>query len=87
MNVQDYWMSRRVFVGSLAAALAAAWIAPAGLHAADKAALRKTIPGTAETLDDRPYNNSYCWIIRLRDGQFAEVTEYLDTELVTRVFG
>lgn len=50
MNVQDYWMSRRIFVGSLAAALAAAWIAPAGLHAADKAALRKTIPGTAETL-------------------------------------
>jgi len=50
MNAQDYRMSRRVFVGSLAAALAAAWIAPAGLRAADKAALRKTIPGTAETL-------------------------------------
>ncbi|MBE0577131.1 MAG: aldo/keto reductase [Desulfuromonadales bacterium] len=50
MNTQDYRMSRRVFVGSLAAALAAAWIAPAGLRAADKAALRKTIPGTAETL-------------------------------------
>lgn len=43
--------------------------------------------GSAETLDGRPYNNSYCWIIRLRDGQFVEVTEYLDTELVTRVFG
>jgi ketosteroid isomerase-like protein len=43
--------------------------------------------GSAETLDGRPYNNSYCWIIRLRAGQFAEVTEYLDTELVTRVFG
>lgn len=50
MNAQDYWMSRRVFVGSLAATLAAAWIAPAGLRAADKAALCKTIPGTAETL-------------------------------------
>lgn len=43
--------------------------------------------GTAETADGRPYNNSYCWIIRLRDGQFVEVTEYMDTELVTRVFG
>ena len=43
--------------------------------------------GSAETLDGRPYNNSYCWIIRLRGGQFVEVTEYLDTELVTRVFG
>lgn len=45
------------------------------------------ISGTAETLDGRPYNNSYCWIICLRDGQFAEVTEYLDTELVTAAFG
>ena len=43
--------------------------------------------GTAETLDGRPYNNTYCWIIRLRDGQFAEVSEYLDTDLVRQVFG
>ena len=43
--------------------------------------------GTAETLEGAPYNNTYCWIIRIRDGQFAEVTEFLDTELVTRVFG
>lgn len=43
--------------------------------------------GTAETLDGRPYNNTYCWIIRLRDGQFAEVNEYLDTDLVREVFG
>lgn len=42
--------------------------------------------GSAETLDGRAYDNSYCWVIRVRDGQFAEVTEYLDTELVTRVF-
>jgi ketosteroid isomerase-like protein len=43
--------------------------------------------GSAETLDGKPYNNSYCWIIRIRDGQFAELTEFLDTELVTAVFG
>lgn len=43
--------------------------------------------GTAETLDGRPYNNTYCWVIRLRDGQFAEVTEFLDTDLVRNVFG
>ena len=43
--------------------------------------------GSAETLDGQPYNNSYCWIIRIRDGQFAELTEFLDTELVTSVFG
>jgi len=43
--------------------------------------------GSAETLDGKAYNNSYCWIIRLRDGQFVELTEFLDTELVTSVFG
>ncbi len=43
--------------------------------------------GSAETHDGQPYNNTYCWIIRMRDGKFAEVTEYMDTELVARVFG
>jgi ketosteroid isomerase-like protein len=43
--------------------------------------------GTSETLDGRPYNNDYCWIIRIRDGKLAEVTEYSDTELITSVFG
>jgi ketosteroid isomerase-like protein len=43
--------------------------------------------GSAETLDGKAYNNSYCWIIRIRNGQFAELTEFLDTELVTSVFG
>jgi ketosteroid isomerase-like protein len=43
--------------------------------------------GTAETLDGRPYNNSYCWIIRVKDGKLVEVTEFLDTELASSVFG
>ena len=43
--------------------------------------------GTAETLDGQPYNNHYCWIIRIRDGKFSQVTEYLDTELAASVFG
>jgi ketosteroid isomerase-like protein len=43
--------------------------------------------GSAETMDGRPYNNSYCWVIRIKDGKLSEVTEFLDTELVTSVFG
>ncbi len=43
--------------------------------------------GQAETKDGRPYNNTYCHVIRLRDGQFAEVTEYMDTHLTGSVFG
>lgn len=29
------------------------------------------------------YNNSYCFIFRISEGRLKEVTEYLDTELVT----
>mgnify|MGYP001812605679 CR=1 FL=1 len=42
--------------------------------------------GTAETLEGQPYNNTYCWIIRIRDGKFMEVTEFMDTELITSTF-
>lgn len=42
--------------------------------------------GIAETLDGRPYNNQYCWIIRIRDGQFAEITEYADTALISSIW-
>ncbi len=43
--------------------------------------------GSAETLDGVPYNNSYCQVIRIRDGKIAEVKEYFDTELTSSVFG
>jgi ketosteroid isomerase-like protein len=43
--------------------------------------------GSAETHDGKPYNNTYCQVIRIRDGQFVEVTEYMDTALVDAVFG
>ena len=43
--------------------------------------------GTAETLDGTSYNNTYCQVIRIRDGKIAEVKEYLDTALVDSVFG
>ena len=43
--------------------------------------------GTAETADGTPYNNTYCQVIRICDGQIAEVKEYMDTALVDSVFG
>ena len=33
------------------------------------------------------YNNTYCHVFRIANGKVQEVTEYLDTELVTRAFG
>ena len=43
--------------------------------------------GTAETTDGTPYNNTYCQVIRIRDGQIADVKEYMDTALIDSVFG
>jgi diketogulonate reductase-like aldo/keto reductase len=50
MNLNHYSMSRRTFVASLTAALSAVWLAPGTLRAAQKALIRKTIPGTGEAL-------------------------------------
>lgn len=30
-----------------------------------------------------PYNNTYCFVFRISDGKVKELTEYMDTELVT----
>lgn len=43
--------------------------------------------GNNTTKDGRPYNNSYCFVIRLADGKLQEITEYMDTELVTSILG
>jgi ketosteroid isomerase-like protein len=43
--------------------------------------------GNAETRDGTPYNNTYCQVIRIRDGQIAAVKEYMDTALIDSVFG
>ena len=39
--------------------------------------------GTAKTNDGRPYENRYCWVMRLKDGKVVEGLAYLDTELVS----
>ena len=40
--------------------------------------------GEATTKDGSPYNNEYCFVYRMENGKIREVTEYLDTELVTQ---
>jgi ketosteroid isomerase-like protein len=43
--------------------------------------------GKAETKDGRLYNNTYCHVLRMRNGKIGDVTEYFDTELASTVFG
>lgn len=43
--------------------------------------------GTAETTNGTPYNNTYCQVIKIRNGQILAVKEYMDTALIDSVFG
>jgi uncharacterized protein len=38
--------------------------------------------GHVTTKAGKPYNNTYCYVIRLEDGKLCELTEYLDTALI-----
>lgn len=38
--------------------------------------------GEVRTKAGKDYNNSYCYVIRMRDGQMIELREYFDTALV-----
>lgn len=43
--------------------------------------------GKAQSKNGVAYDNTYCHVFRIVGGRVKEVTEYLDTELVTRAFG
>ncbi|HVA77236.1 MAG TPA: nuclear transport factor 2 family protein [Candidatus Binataceae bacterium] len=43
--------------------------------------------GKSIAKNGKRYDNTYCQIFRFSNGKIHEVTEYLDTELVTSVFG
>jgi len=43
--------------------------------------------GNNNTKAGKPYNNHYCFVARLGDGKLREITEYMDTELVSSVLG
>jgi uncharacterized protein len=40
--------------------------------------------GDVTTKDGRPYRNTYCYVCRLEGGKVRELTEYCDTELLTK---
>lgn len=43
--------------------------------------------GKSTAKNGKSYNNTYCHVFRITNGKIREITEYLDTELVTSVFG
>jgi uncharacterized protein len=40
--------------------------------------------GDVTTKEGRPYRNTYCYVCRLDRGKVRELTEYCDTELLTK---
>ncbi len=40
--------------------------------------------GDVITKEGRPYRNTYCYVCQLDDGKVRELTEYCDTELLTK---
>jgi ketosteroid isomerase-like protein len=38
--------------------------------------------GHNQTVSGKAYENTYCWVIRMRDGKMSELTEYADTQLI-----
>ena len=42
--------------------------------------------GVATMKNGDPYNNSYCWVITLHEGEIKAIKAYLDTELVAALF-
>jgi ketosteroid isomerase-like protein len=44
--------------------------------------------GQATAVTGLAYDNTYCIVARITDGQIREMTDYVDTELITRaLFG
>jgi uncharacterized protein len=43
--------------------------------------------GNVMTKSGVPYNNTYCYVCRFSEGKMRELTEYFDTELVTKALG
>lgn len=51
----------------------------------DTVAVESTSSGGLE--DGRTYNNSYCWVFRVKDGKILRLHEYMDSHYVAQLFG
>lgn len=74
-------------LGALQARLAPPIVVEAYRFIADDDYVAVEARGNNRTRDAVSYNNSYCYVFRIENGKLQEMTEYLDTELVTAVLG
>jgi len=85
------YAGKQSVIGELLAGLQAALNPPIRLVAdrilADEDHVVVEARGLNTTRKGKPYNNRYCFVFRLSGGKLQELTEYLDTELVSSAFG
>jgi len=73
--------------GGLRARLAPPIVVEAIRFIADRDYVVVEARGKNTTKDGLPYNNTYCYVFHLAGGKLQAMTEYLDTELVTKALG
>lgn len=73
--------------GQLRARLADRYRATAQLILAEGDRVVVQARGQSTAKNGTPYNNEYCFIYRIYEGQIHEVTEYLDTQLLMSALG
>jgi ketosteroid isomerase-like protein len=73
--------------GGLRATLAPPIVVEAIRFIADEDYVVVEAQGRNTTKAGAPYNNNYCYVFHVAHGKLQAMTEYLDTELVTRALG
>lgn len=69
------------FLGSVDDRFTGPFVATADRFIAEGDYMVVQFHGQATTTEGRPYNNVYCWVCRMSDGQLRELTEYGDSQL------
>lgn len=73
---------RRDLLGPLTAQFADPYVNVADAIIAEGDTVVVECRGKVTTKTGKRYDNTYCWVLRMRDGKIAALTEYMDTQLV-----
>ena len=76
---------RRDLLGPLGDQFAGTYTSTASRFVAEDDVVVVETQGSVTTKAGPRYDNKYCFVFRLEDGRIREITEYMDTQLVSEV--
>jgi uncharacterized protein len=89
--ISGTYQGKSVFLEKAAGKLTARFAGPLTARIVDVSADGDKVflqwEGSAGTTDGRPYEQTYCWVLTMSEGEVVEALAYLDTELVSAVLG